>query len=294
MKPSKILLSLICLILPLTCDPPIFAETFYQQGGEIYDSWHISRTRSQGEDGFFQVSEKGFCPIITFESLGRNAGIAYRLSQEFLHRFPEPFERAEKIFKFVRDNVRYTHDIDRFGHPEFAQNADELVKKIEKGKAYGDCEDYAILLATMYKVAGHRSAIALIPGHAAALVYLPGYRKAPMSFELNYQPGWIWAEATGRNNRLGWCPKQAIRGDILAYEISKIEDLTPKIEPKGQIIQIKEKEGGRGRRGIPLFSTLFIMWMIPSISRMFMVLGRGRGRKRGRRRGRRRGRLKGA
>lgn len=277
MKPSKILLSLICLILPLTCDPPVFAETFYQQRGEIYDSWHISRTRSQGEDGFFQISEKGFCPIITFESLGTNASITYRLGQEFLHRFPDPFERAEKIYKFVRDNVRYTHDIDRFGYPEFAQNADELVRKIQRGKAYGDCEDYAILLATMYKAAGHRSAIVLIPGHAAALVYLPGYRKAPISFKLNYQPDWIWAEATGRNNPLGWCPKHAIRGNILAYEISKIEDLVPKVEPKGEITQIKEKEAGMARKGAPLFSTLFIMWMI---SRVFTLLGRRKGRKR--------------
>lgn len=280
MRFSKILLPLICLILPVASEPPVFAVTFYKQGGEIYDSWHISRTRSEGEDGFFQVSQKGFRPIITFESLGRNAGVTYRLGQEFLRRFPDPVERAEQIYEFVRDNVRYTHDIDRFGYPEFAQNADELVGKIENGKAYGDCEDYAIVLATICKAAGHRSAIALIPGHAAALVYLPGYRKAPISFELNQQPGWIWAEATGRNNPLGWCPKQAMRGNILAYEITEIEDLTPKVEPKGQIIHVKEKEASRGRRGVPLLSTSLIMWTIPSISRMFLVLARGRGRRR--------------
>jgi hypothetical protein len=278
MRPSRILLTLLCLILPLTWDLSLFAETFYQQGGEIYDSWHISRTRPQGEDGFFQVSQKGFRPIIAFESLGRNAGVTYRVGQEFLHRFPDPFERAERIYRFVRDSVRYTHDIDRFGYPEFAQNADELARKIESGRAYGDCEDYAILLATMYKAAGHRSAIALVPGHAAALVYLPGYRKASVSFELNYQPGWVWAEATGRNNPLGWCPSQAMRGDILAYEISTIEDLTPKVEPKGQVIRIKEREASRGRRGVPLFSTSLIMWVIPSIGRLFMVLARGRKR----------------
>jgi len=245
-------------------------EIFYKKDHQIYDSWRICRTRAQGIDGFFQVTKGGFRPIITFESLGKNTDLAYKYGKEFLAKYPDSYERAERIFRFARDRVRYTSDLDQFGYREFALNADELAARIEKGNARGDCEDYAILLATMYKAAGYRSAIVLVPGHAAAIVYLPGYRKANATLKFNGQSGWIWAEATGRSNPLGWAPSRALQGKAIAYEIKDVEDLAPESIPENEIVQVRRKTTPLAIS--PFFSILFLMWILPLFSRIFMVM----------------------
>ena len=197
------------------------SSSFYQEDHSVFDDWDICRTRAQGEDGFFQLTEDGFRPIIVFESLDQYSEIAYSLGEEFADEYPNPYQRAEQIFYFVRDRVHYTSDSDQFGFTEFAQNADELANTIlEQGFASGDCEDIAVLSAVMYQGAGFRSAIVLAPGHAAAIVYLPGYQKANVVLSLNGESGWIWAEATGRNNPFGWFPEQFMGADLVAYEIS--------------------------------------------------------------------------
>jgi hypothetical protein len=196
------------------------SEGFYTRGGDIFDDWEICRTTAFDEDGFYQISETGFRPVIAFESLGKQANVAYGLGEQIANEYSDPLQRAEAIFSFVRDRVRYTSDVDWSGSEEFARNADELATSIlEDGFGNADCEDMAVLLAVMYKAAGFRSAIALLSEHTAALVYLPNYNEATVFFELEGEPGWIWAEATGRNNPLGWAPEQYLDMEIPAYEI---------------------------------------------------------------------------
>ncbi len=268
MKSKLGVVGLFCIVLGASSSSAV-CQPFYRSGGEIYDSWHICRTRPQGVDGYFQVSEDRFHPIIVFESLGANADIAYELGEEFKARYPDHYQRAEAIYEFVRNRVRYTHDRDQFGYVEFAQNADELLQEINDGKARGDCEDYAVLLVTMFKAAGYRTAIVLIPGHAAALVHLPGYRKARTFLTFGGESGWIWAEATGRRNPLGWVPQKALRGETVAFEVERAVQLTRKPFPKGETIQIQRRR--RILRVSPFFLIIFIMWIIPMISRMFLV-----------------------
>jgi len=199
------------------------SSQFYRQDHRVFDDWGVCRTSGAGEDGFFQLTEEGFRPVIAFESLGQYAETAYSLGEKFIDKYPDPEQRAEQIFYFVRDRVRYVPDSDQFGLDEFAQNADEVANTLqEQGFASGDCEDSAVLLAVMYKGAGYRSAIALCldPGHAAAIVYLPGYEKANLVLSLDGEPGWIWAEATARNNPFGWFPEDLMAADLRAYEIS--------------------------------------------------------------------------
>jgi hypothetical protein len=249
-------------------------EIFYKKDHQIYDSWGICRTRSEGVDGFFQVTKKGFRPIITFESLGKNSDLAYKYGKEFLAKYPDSYQRAEKIFRFARDRISYTSDLDQFGYREFALNADELVARTEKGNARGDCEDFAILLATMYKAAGYRSAVVLVPGHAAAIVYLPGYRKANATLKFYEQSGWIWAEATGRSNHLGWVPSRALQGKAIAYEIRAVEDLAQQSIPENEIVQVRRKTTPLAIS--PFFFILLLMWILPLLSRVFMVIIRRR------------------
>jgi hypothetical protein len=196
------------------------SEGFHKIDGNVFDDWNICRTDASGEDGYYQITDTGFRPVIAFESLGPEADLAWSLGEQIANKYSDPLQRAEAVFSFVRDRVTYTSDTDTFGYDEFAENADELATTIEKdGGGKGDCEDMTVLLAVMCKAAGFRSAIMLLSEHTAVLVYLPDYNRATAFFELNGESGWIWAEATGRNNPLGWAPDDYLDMKIPAYEI---------------------------------------------------------------------------
>jgi len=225
MKKVGVLLGLIFVLLAVVATAGYASAFpsagFYERGGDISDDWEICRTRAFGEDGFYQITDTGFRPVIAFQSLGEQADAAYSLGGKIASEYADPLLKAEAIFYFVRDRVEYTSDVEQTGSEEFARNADELATAIvEDGVGEGDCEDMAVLLAVMYRAAGFRSAIVLVSGHTAVLVYLPEYKKATAFFELGGEPGWVWVEATGRNNPLGWAPDQYLGTEIAAYEIS--------------------------------------------------------------------------
>jgi hypothetical protein len=225
MKRAWVLLGLIVVLLAgVTTAGYAWAfpsKGFHEIDSNIFDDWKICRTSASGEDGYYQITETGFRPVIAFESLEEQANVAYSLGEQIANEYPDPLQRAEAVFSFVRDRVRYTSDVALNGNEEFAQNADELATTIvEDGSGQGDCEDMVVLLAVMYKAAGFRSAIMLLPEHTAVLVYLPDYSEATVFFDLDGEPGWVWAEATGRNNPLGWAPEEYLDMEIPAYEIS--------------------------------------------------------------------------
>lgn len=238
------------------------SREFREQGEDITDDWGIVRTRAAGEDGFYQVSRDGFRPAIVFEGLGAEADIAYRLGERMAAEYPDRVQRAEKIFHFARNRVTYTSDADQFQRDEFAQNADEVAAAIqENGRARGDCEDSAILLAVMYRGAGFRSAISIAPGHTAALVHLPEYDKAA-SFELAGETGWVWAEATGKNNPLGWVPKDLVDTELGAYEITA-EEIDSASPEGGTVTAITAGGGGSGGGfSFPFFGVIGFLWFL--------------------------------
>ncbi len=248
------------------------SQHFTEKNGDVFDDWEICRTRAFGNDGFYQISDSTFRPVIAFESLGDNAAQAYQLGEQFAQNYADPIRQAEAIFSFVRDRVKYTTDIDQFGHDEFAQNADEMAAIIEGGRAgYGDCEDSTVLLAVMYKGAGYRSAIVIGEEHTACLVYLPDYTKAPILFEVNGEPGWVWAEATGKNNPLGWTSKDFLDVNLAAYEITP-EAVTTSGPSAPPLVAVSEGSSGNGGGGggvffipLPFFGVIFFLWLVPSL-----------------------------
>ena len=223
------------------------SEQFFRDGDEIYDDWGIFRTRGHGSDGFLGVTSTGFDPLLVYEGMGGDADLAWRAGEEFVRKYPDKYQRAEKIFYFVRDRVRYTSDSDQFGTGEFAQNADEMARTLNKdGRADGDCEDSSVLLAVLYKAAGYRSAIVLMPGHVATLVHLPGYSKAPRNVSLDGEDGWIWAEATGSTNRFGWVPTSFSEEEMFAREVNI--DQIHNQEPGAVAVSIDGGASSNGRR----------------------------------------------
>ena len=270
MKTAKFLIVLILvLVAGLTATGYASAtpsSDFRELDDDIFDEWGICRTRAAGEDGFYQISRTGFRPVIAFESLGEETNLAYSLGKQMADEYPDRLQRAEKIFYFVRNRVNYTADIDQFKHDEFAQNADEMAATIDKnGVGHGDCEDSAVLLAVMYKGAGYRSAIAVGPGHTAALVYLPEYKKASV-FELEGEPGWVWAEATGKKNPLGWVPKEFINAEMAAYEISG-EAVAPAKTTTAPLTAITKSGGGSASFPFPFFGVIGLLWFLSMFRR---------------------------
>jgi hypothetical protein len=280
MKSTRVLSGLIVVLLVAVATAGYASaspsEGFYERDSNIFDDWAICRTRAFGEDGFYQITEAGFRPAIAFQSLGENADLAYSLGEHIASEYPDPLRRAEAIFHFVRDGVRYTSDVDRTGSQDFAQNADELAMAIvDGGIGYGDCEDMTILLAVMYKAAGFRCAVVLVPGHTALLVHLPDYNQATAFFELNGEPGWIWAEATGRNNPLGWAPGQYLNGKIAAYEISAEvpvyeippEAAAPLTPPPAPATAVTAAGEGVSYRPYPFLGVIGLLWFISLFTR---------------------------
>jgi hypothetical protein len=258
-------LAILTVVIPAST-LAIPSAKFYQEGGEVFDDWDICRTDAFSEDGFFQISTTGFYPIIVGESLGDNADQAYRVGLLFAADYSDMNQRAERIFAFARDNVRYTSDESQFSFPEFAQNADELALTIEnKGTAHGDCEDYAILLAVIYKGAGFRSAIVLAPEHAAALVYLPGYTEANQSLSVDGEAGWIWAEATGGNNPLGWMPEEFMGTELEVYEVE--DEAITKGEPPDKPTVVITPDGGSSGIHISPFFIVIVLLVLLSLLR---------------------------
>ena len=273
MKKVGVLLGLIVALLAAVATAgyasAFLSEGFHERDGDTFDDWEICRTRALGEDGFYQITETGFRPVIAFQSLGEQANAAYSLGEQIANEYPNPLQRAEAVFHFVRDRVEYTPDIEQTGSEEFARNADELATTImEKGVGEGDCEDMAVLLAVMYRAAGFRSAIVLVSGHTAVLVYLPDYNKATAFFELKGESGWIWAEATGRNNPLGWVPKQYLNVNIAAYEISaevpayeiRAEGVAPLTPPPAPAIAVAGTGEGVSYRPYLFFIVIGLLW----------------------------------
>jgi len=257
-----LMLALLASAGPCLADP----SSDFERNGDAYDDWDLCRTRSWGDDGFFQVTDSTFRPAIAFESIGELGELkdkAWEVGEGLAEQYSGN-ELAEQIFAYARDHVTYTSDAIQFGYDEFARNADEMAKDIELvGSSRGDCEDYAVLLAVMFKAADIRSAVVLAPEHAAALVYLPDYPNANTSWSLDGESGWIWAEATGRTNPLGWTPSEFMRSDLAAYEIGE-EDIFA-----GGAPEAPAPSGGGGVffGGSSFFSIILFFWILSAFRR---------------------------
>ena len=193
---------------------------------EWYDIWDFCRTRYSGDDGYM--------PNIAYETLGTKRELAYGIGEQFKASYASRTQRAMEILRYVQRWTKYGYDVDNVvmsGTPqsEWAWNADEMAHMINTATntiAVGDCEDMAFLCATIYIGAGFDAAMVLAPSkapnHAALLIWLPEYPNANYYWDIPNDgrgKGWIWVEATGENNPLGWTPPDFKNGDFATYPL---------------------------------------------------------------------------
>jgi hypothetical protein len=217
------LILIITILVPSTNAIPSGGSTpprFSYKSGEWYDAWGITRTNAEGSHGYL--------PQLLSETIGGNSELAYGIGERFRNTYSDRNTMAAKILKYVQTWVEYGYDSDnvvRNGVPqdEWAWNADEMAHAFDETRgtvAVGDCEDMAFLCATIYSGAGINTALVDAPGHVALLIWLPDYPNANRYWDLpedDQGAGWIWVEATGPNNPLGWMPSDFSDGEWTAY-----------------------------------------------------------------------------
>jgi hypothetical protein len=202
------------------------SSDFNLRGGDWYDDWGINRNNYAGSNGYL--------PSLAFETLGENRELAYDIGVWFQDSYQIETDRAEAILRYVQTWTEYGYDSDnvfRNGVPqeEWAWNADEMAHAFDETRgvtAIGDCEDMAFLCGTIYVGAGIDAAIVDATDHAALLIWLPEFANANHYWDLpndEREAGWIWVEATGGANPLGWTPPDFDDGGWTAHSIGSVE-----------------------------------------------------------------------
>lgn len=224
-----LILLLICLIfISFNSCYGLPSSEYTQKSGYWYDDWNINRNNYSGRNGYL--------PNLAYETLDDNKDLAFRTGESFQNRYVSRTERATAILNYVQTWTDYGYDEENVfmnGVPqdEWAWNADEMAYSFNENTgiiAIGDCEDLAFLCATIYTGAGIEAAIIDAPGHVALLIWLPEYANADSYWDIpndNRGAGWIWVEATGGSNPLGWTPPDYDDGNWSAYPIGDIESI---------------------------------------------------------------------
>ena len=203
------------------------SEGFTKKGHYWYDNWDINRNSAEGDDGYL--------PAVVYESLGQNIELAHEFGRWFLTEYSDRVTRAEKIMRFIQSMVEYRYDeenqftlavTDGEKQEEWAWNPDEMAHMIalaydKQEVAYGDCEDFAFVLTVMYLAAGYDVTIVDAVDHVALLIWLPEYPNANIYWDVDdgRGAGWIWVEATGDRNPLGWTPDDYKYAEFEAREL---------------------------------------------------------------------------
>jgi hypothetical protein len=103
----------------------------------------------------------------------------------------------------------------------------------------------AFLCGTLYLAAGIDVAMVLAPRHVALLIWLPEYPNANYYWDIpddGREYGWIWIEATGNRNPVGWTPPDFSDGNwdaiLLGFKELRVERTpqNPQAEDDVQII----------------------------------------------------------
>ena len=210
------------------------ASSFTLKNGHWYDNFSINRNYYAGPDGFV--------PNLADETLGENKELAYSIGERFQNNYQSKNERAAAILKYVQTWTEYGYDKDNVvrngtAQSEWAWNADEMAhafNEVTGVKAIGDCEDMAFLGGTIYVGAGIDAALVEATDHVALMIWLPEFSNADIYWDLpndGRDAGWIWVEATGSSNPLGWTPPDFEDGGWTAYPTGPLE-FVPATQPE--------------------------------------------------------------
>jgi hypothetical protein len=255
----------------------VYPPEFSYKNGYWYDSWGNNRNYHAGEDGFL--------PNVAYESLGFDKELAYEIGEWFEENYDNKVERAEAILNYVQKWTDYGYDEDNvfkngIAQEEWAWNADEMAHMFNEttnSVAIGDCEDMTFLCATIYIASKINVALIDSPEHVALLIWLPEYDNANYYWDISDDGrgyGWIWVEATGEINPLGWTPSDYSDGDwntyILGFSKFNVEYSPKNPKAEDDVIVIATIESATSS-----INTLFLNYKIGSNSQEIQMIKKG-------------------
>lgn len=255
----------------------VIPPEFYYRNEFWYDSWGYNRNLYAGENGFL--------PYVAYESLGSDKELAYELGEWFRENYDNKVERAEAILNYVQRWTDYGYDEDTvfrngIAQLEWAWNADEMAHMFDEttySVAIGDCEDMAFLCATLYIASNIEVALVEPPEHVALLIWLPEYDNANYYWDIpddGREHGWIWVEATGEVNPLGWTPPDFSGGDwntfLLGFSKFSVEYSPKNPEAEDDVIVKATIESATST-----INTVFLNYQIGSNSQEIPMINKG-------------------
>ncbi len=271
---SILVFLLICMlfIMPIKIASGFTASEFTFQDGDWYDDWGINRNYYGGPNGYL--------PNLALETLNENKDLAFGIGQQFQEQYSSKVDLAVAILKFVQTWTEYGYDSDNVfrsgvAQDEWAWNADEMAYAFNPDtgvKAIGDCEDLAFLCGTIYVGAGFDAAVIDAIDHVALLIWLPEFSNADYYWDLpndNRDAGWLWVEATGSSNPLGWTPPDYENGGWTAYPIGALDFVA---EPQ------PSEETGLTSTGLPSIDLDILLVIVGIIFSIILTLMKARRR----------------
>lgn len=160
----------------------------YYSNGKVY---YRKLTDSQGG------TEETLAEMTKLINNGKIDPMVIERARDIISDVPEKDyeQEADKIFKFVQKNVRYTKDV---AGVETLTAPQRMLREIEsRGHTFGDCDDKTILLGTLLESVGHQTRLVVTsqsPTKEFQHVYL----------EANLLGEWIPLDATKKDAQMGW------------------------------------------------------------------------------------------
>jgi len=108
-------------------------------------------------------------------------------------------QKIDNILQFVHDpNFKYSYDINTTGFEDYARYPVETI--VDKT---GDCDCLSILVTSLYKLHGYKSALIFVEGHAMAGIEIPERINLPGNWVEKGSIRYFICEATGSGWKVG-------------------------------------------------------------------------------------------
>ena len=160
------------------------------------------------------LTEDTLAKLVGLVRVGKNDANIRNTVEMVLANIPEKNWQAEieAIFKFVKDNVRYTRDIEGV---EFVKNPVLMLKDIQRGmygSAQGDCDCMSTFLATLLESAGYRAKFVIVrtsgnPYKTYNHIYVKAFDPKTSR--------WIPLDATMKEKPFGWEPESLAKKEYI-------------------------------------------------------------------------------
>ncbi|MDD1702866.1 MAG: hypothetical protein LUQ31_07820 [Methanoregula sp.] len=184
--------------------------------GAFRKFWNnLVRSEKDGADERFRYGSPDAYTSIVKKYYNRSPLLRYR-AVSLARQYPgsRNWEQAKVIYEWVRDNISYVCDPQE---SEYIQLPEETLNN-----GGGDCDDQAVLLASLLMCVGFRCSFVLLPSHIYVAAYIP---EAPG--EIRNLDNREWPDGTRARDWIGFDPTctDCRFGQLPADDVKDIESI---------------------------------------------------------------------